>query len=103
MAKRDDLVKSYVAALDACTVVILAGPGCMSGVCRGPSPGQIPFETLWFAKAQHAELVLAQCPDGWVDLPPAALRDQVVNAAAALGARFQTSDRSRSRRLNRGC
>jgi hypothetical protein len=91
MAKRDDLVKAYIGALDAGTLVILTGSGGKSGVCPGPASGQIPFETLWFAKAQHAELVLAQCPEGWADIAPAALRDEVVNAAAALGASFRTA------------
>ena len=89
MAKRDDLVKAYIAALDACTLVIMAGPDGMSGVCLGPASD--PFDTLWFAKQQHAELVLAQCSEGWVDLSPAALRDEVINAAAALGAPFRTT------------
>lgn len=91
MAKRDDLLKAYTAALDACTLVILPGPNGMSGVCLGPAADETPVETLWFAKQQHAELVLAQCPEGWVDITPAALRDEVVNAAATLGARFRTT------------
>lgn len=91
MAKLDDLVKVYIDALDACTLLILAGPDGMSGVCIGPAPAENPLETLWFSKLQHAEMVLAQCPEGWVAIPPAALRDEVVNAAAVLGAPFRTA------------
>lgn len=89
MAQLNDLVKAYIDALDVGVLVILKGPGCMSGVCPGPDRDAI--DTIWFARPQHAELVLAQCPEGWVDLPPAALRDEVVNAAATLGASFRTT------------
>lgn len=87
---REALVKAYIGALDACTLVILAGPDGLSGVCPGPAT-EPPFDTLWFAKQQHAELVLAQCPEGWCSLSPAVLRDEVVNAAASLGASFRTT------------
>lgn len=86
---RKGLVRAYIGALDACTLVILAGPDGMCGICAGPSDD--PLETFWFPKLQHAEMVLAQCPEGWVDIAPAALRDEAVNAAAALGARFRTT------------
>lgn len=89
--KRCDLIQAFVAALPIQAIVVLAGPSGMSGVCLGPPGDDVPFETFWFAKKQHAELVLAQCPEGWCALMPAALRDEVINAAAALGAAFRTA------------
>jgi len=96
MAKRDELVKAYIGALDAGVVSILVDHDDKSGLCVGPVPNENPFDALWFAKPQHAELVMAQCPEGWVDLTPAALRDEVVNAAAALGAKFRTAEEVRA-------
>lgn len=65
MAKRDlkaELVAAYVEAL---------------GLTALPAAPDI-----WFSKAAHAELVAAQCG-------PQATRDDVVNAAAMLGARWR--------------
>lgn len=71
-------------------LVILAGPDGMSGICLGPADGPT-LETLWFSKPQHAEIVFAQCPEGWVDCTAAELLDTVVNTAATLGASFRTT------------
>jgi hypothetical protein len=91
MGKHDDLVKVYVDALDrTCSLAIVAGPDETAGICPGPAAEAV-VETLWFSKPQHAEMVLAQCPEGWAKLSPAALRDEAINAAAALGARFRTA------------
>jgi hypothetical protein len=92
MSRRDALVKAYIGALDIQGVTILAGPGGLSAkVGMDIAPDLYPFDTLWFAKSQHAELVLAQCPDGWTNIRPEELRDHVVNAAAVLGASFRTA------------
>lgn len=90
MGKRDALVKAYIEALDLCPVVILAGPD-VTKIALAPEAEFGVFDTLWFAKSQHAELVLAQCPESWCERAPAVLRDEIVNAAAALGASFKTS------------
>lgn len=93
--KRELLAKAYVRALPVCSVVILASEdGRSAKASLDPEPDNAPFslfDTLWFAKSQYAELVLAQCPEGWCGRAPAALRDEIVNAAAALGASFKTS------------
>lgn len=90
--KHDMLVKAYIDALDLAAVLILAAPGGRPAkIGTEPAPDLELFDTFWFAKPQHVELVLAQCPDGLVDRSAAELRDQVINAAAALGASWRTT------------
>lgn len=89
MAKSDH-VRAYVEALGLCPVMILAGSAAAK-IARAPDPKFEVFDTLWFAKLRHAELVLAHCPDGLIDGPAGPLRDIVINAAAQLGARWQTA------------
>jgi len=88
---RDQLVAAYIGSLDIRSVVIFAGPGGEPGQIGGnPAPNLAPFDTLWFAKSQHAELVLSRCPVGLVERTGAALRDEIINIAALLGASWKT-------------
>ncbi len=92
MAKREALVKAYMGALQARAVLVLAAPGGLSAkVSPDPDPQLELFDALWFAKPQHAELVLSQCPEGVVECSAARLRDEVINIAAALGASWLTT------------
>lgn len=96
MGKRDALVEAYLGALDARAVLIQAAPnGQPARISTEADPQFNLFAVLWFSKSAHAELVLAQCPAGWVDVAPAALRDEVINAAAALGAPWRTTEEVR--------
>jgi len=89
--KRGDLIQAYINALPLRAILIYADKSGLSAkAALEPDPLDL-FDTLWFSKLDHAELVLSQCPEGWVDLPPTALRDEVINAAAALGASFRTA------------
>jgi hypothetical protein len=89
MGKRDALVQAYVEALDLCPIMILAEP-VVAKIALAPESGFGVFDILWFAKRHHAELVLMQCPDGPICRPASQVRDDVVNIAAMLGARWQT-------------
>jgi hypothetical protein len=89
MVKHDALVKAYVEALGLCPVMILAGPD-VAKISLAPEAEFEVFDTLWFAKRHHADLVLMQCPDGPICRPASQVRDDVVNIAAMLGARWQT-------------
>lgn len=91
MAKRDTLVRAYLDHLPARRVSIFVGADGRSIATLFPEPDATAFEVLWFERDLHADLVLTQCPEGWVDRAPSDLRDAVVNAAAALGAPFKTS------------
>jgi hypothetical protein len=82
-------MQAYVEALGLCPVMILAGPAVVK-IALAPEADFDVFDTLWFAKHHHAELVLTQCPDSPVRGPAASVRDDVVNVAAMLGARWQT-------------
>lgn len=62
---------------------------------------EVMFWTFWFAKAQHAELVIMNClddlrvvgaeHDGIIDLSARTVRDYVVNVAGGLGAGWRTT------------
>ncbi|MCC8963748.1 hypothetical protein H8A95_15870 [Bradyrhizobium sp. Pear76] len=83
-------------------MLIHAGPnGCPALIGLEQQRKFDLFDAFWFAKPQHAELVLmrvqsdfrdigAERPQGWVDLPVRQVRDRLVNAAAELGARWRT-------------
>lgn len=108
---KTELVAAYIGALGMSAIRVMVGK---SGVAPSrieiqptTEPVQrdepdVTFETFWFAKAQHAELVIMNCrddlrtlgaegADGWVQLSAATLRDYVVNVAAGLGARWRTT------------
>lgn len=89
MGKRDALVQAYIEALGLCPVVVLAGPD-VAKIALAPEADFEVFDTLWFAKHHHAELVLTQCPDDPIHRPAGTVRDDVVNVAAMLGARWRT-------------
>jgi hypothetical protein len=91
MANRQALVKAYINALDARALLIYAGAGGGAGTISLSENNNLElFDTLWFAKAAHAELVLMNCPQSST-LPPASLRDEVINIAATLGASWRTT------------
>jgi hypothetical protein len=52
---------------------------------------RVMFDTLWFSKASHAELVLAACPQGRIDLSASEVRDQLTGIAASLGAEWRST------------
>lgn len=112
MGKREALVEAYLGALEAKALLILTiGAGHPAKISFSPDPSFETFDALWFAKPHHAELVLMRCmddlatvgavrPEGWIDMPAREVRDAVVNAAAQLGARWQTTDQIKSSASN---
>jgi hypothetical protein len=88
MGKRCDLVKAYIEALGLCPVMVLSGSN-VAKIATGPEPDFDVFDTLWFGKPQHAELVLMHLPKR-SGPGAAALLESVVNTAAILGAKWQT-------------
>lgn len=102
MGKREELAEAYVQALEIRPLVILS--------VAGGQPSRIAFEpvknlnildALYFAKPQHAELVLAHVladldaigalrPQGWIDMPAREVRDTVADVAGYLGASFRS-------------
>jgi len=99
-SKRADLVKAYLNALEIRSIVVLAVDGKRpSRLAFEPDKRLRTVETFWFAKAAHAELVMAHARDdltaigalrdqGWVDMGGAELRDTVANIAGYLGAPY---------------
>lgn len=102
MAKRPELVKAYLEALEIRPIMVLAVQGHRpSRLASEPVKNLDIFDALYFAKAQHAELVLSHVsddlasigtlrPDGWIDMEARELRDTVANVAGYLGARFRS-------------
>lgn len=102
MRCRSGLIAAYIEALPAKAVLILAGPDDNRARLSFNEDSNLDlFDALWFAKPQHAELVLINCcddfrdlgaggADGWIDLAPRTVRDFVVNIAAGLGAPWRS-------------
>src|SRR5579864_1559748 len=102
MAKRDELVRAYVEALEIRPLIVLSVPGGQpSKISPSPEKKLQQVDALWFAKPQHAELVHAHAmrdlesigalrPHGWIDLQGREVRDTLANVAAYLGASFRS-------------
>jgi hypothetical protein len=92
---RADLVKTYIAALNLASVAVVgAGRRCRihTGGDGDLAPGE-PVACRYYFKASHAELLLATIgQEGCTDQPAAALAALIEQAAAMLGAPFQTPD-----------
>jgi hypothetical protein len=106
---KTELMLSYVGALGLSAIKVMVGKTgeSLSLLVLEAEPalteqgGPEAFETLWFAKANHAELVMMNClddlgavgaeRDGIIDLPASTVRDYVVNIAAGLGAEWRTT------------
>jgi hypothetical protein len=103
MGRRDDQVKAYIGALEIRPLVILAAVGGRPArIAAHPEKNLEQIDALYFAKPQHAELVLSHVlgdldavgvlhPHGWIDLPAREVRDTVANVAAYLGASFRST------------
>lgn len=109
--RKTELCLAYIGVLGLSAIKVMAGKSAEmpSRLLLETDPdlvekdgADVMFETFWFSKAHHAELVLTNCcedlralgadrPDGWFDLPAATVRDSVVNAAAGLGAGWRTT------------
>lgn len=103
---KSELVAAYIGALGLSAIRVLGERGqCWIEL----EPEALPevaddtsIERFWFAKAQHAELVLMNCSDdfrnmgaigtdGGLDLSITVVRDHVVNVASGLGAEWRTT------------
>ena len=102
MGKREELVKAYVQALEIRPLVILSVVGGRpTRISSEPVNNLDIVDALYFAKPQHAELVLAHVlgdldaigalrPQGWIDMPAREVRDTLANVARYLGAPFRS-------------
>jgi hypothetical protein len=89
---RASLVETYIAGLNL-TAVAIVSDGRRCRITEGePPPGETIKRQFYF-KSSHAELILATIDqEGVTDQAPAALAAQIEQAAATLGAPFQTPD-----------
>src|SRR5262245_18180713 len=102
MGKRDELVGAYLGALEVRPVMILAPAGGRPArIAAEPDARLELIDALYFAKPQHAELVLSRTLDdlkdvgalraqGWIDMPARDVRNMVANVTGYLGASFQS-------------
>ncbi|HXB80462.1 MAG TPA: hypothetical protein VNX23_24160 [Bradyrhizobium sp.] len=92
---RAQLVETYISSLPLVEVAIVgAGLQCMirAGSHGEIAPGEI-VQHRYFFKSSHAELVLLTIgPEGLSGKPAATLAASIEQAAAKLGAKWQTSD-----------
>lgn len=108
MAKpRTELVLAYIGALELSAIKVMVGKTAEtpSWLQLETEPELIEtdgplvmFDTLWFSKAAHADLVFGQCltviggaPDAAIALPASEVRDAAINQAASLGAPWRTT------------
>jgi hypothetical protein len=89
------LVETYISALNL-TAVTVVGAGRRCRIITGePEPGE-PVAHRFFFRASHAGLVLATIgQDGMSGQPAAVLAGAIEQAAASIGAPFQTPDELR--------
>jgi hypothetical protein len=92
---RESLVQTYIDALPLARVAIVAipGRGCRVAVGGEIGPGE-KIAHQFFFKPLHIELVLgaAGLGDGPIRQPAVIVAEQIEQAAAKLGARWQTAD-----------
>jgi hypothetical protein len=89
------LVQTYIDGLSLTSITVI-GAGKQCRIITGEPPRGEPIAARYYLKASHAEMVIATIGrDGLQGKPAAALVDAIKQAAAMLGARFQTLDEVR--------
>jgi hypothetical protein len=104
VSTRDSLVQAYLAALEIRALMVFAVDGKQpSKISTDQEKNVVLVDALWFAKPQHAELVLSHTltdleaigatrPEGWIDMPGREVRDTLANVAGYLGASFRSAN-----------
>lgn len=105
---RIELVTAYITALELSSVRVMSRPAepAQAWLETDAAPraeaagttGRATFDTVWFLKSGHAELVTSQvldaldaAPDTPIALPPGEVRDAVVNQCGILGAEWRST------------
>jgi hypothetical protein len=92
---RESLVQAYISGLNLTSVAIV-GAGRRCQIITGEPPPGETIASRYYFKASHAELVLATIDrEDVTDQKPAALAALIEQAAATLGAPFQTPEQLR--------
>ncbi len=92
MCRRSEMVLAYIEARESVPIHVLRTPAGIAVLEGGLQEGAQVVASFWFAKSHHAEMVLADIGRTDPTITADDLRDTIVNAAANLGAPWQTSE-----------